>query len=78
MTDKVGMSRNDLEALTEGSNPFIKTVEIQTLPSIETAKPKTYPFMELAQPDIETDATKMTHQLDSGVLPLIEMVRSEN
>jgi hypothetical protein len=62
------MSRNDyLEALAEGSNPFIETVSVQTPPFIETA-----------EPDLKTDAAKITHQPDSNVLPLMETVRSEN
>jgi hypothetical protein len=52
---KAGMSRNDyLEALAEGDNPLMETVE-----------PQAQPFMETVEPDLQTDATKVAHQPDS-------------
>jgi hypothetical protein len=64
---KAGMSRNDyLEALAEGNNPLIETVAPQTQPLIETVAPQTQPFMETVEPDLQTDATKVAHQPDSG------------
>jgi hypothetical protein len=33
-------------------------------PFMETAVPQSFPFMEMVEPDLETDAAKMRHQLD--------------
>ena len=63
---KAGMSRNDyLEALAEGNNLLMETVEPQTQPLMETVEPQTQPLMETVEPDLQTDATKVAHQPDS-------------
>jgi uncharacterized protein YhaN len=64
---KAGMSRNDyLEALAEGNNPLIETVESQTQPFIET--PNT---------EIETDANTIPPP-DIELSPLMETVGADN
>ncbi len=65
---KAGMSRNDyyLEALAEGNNPLIETVE-----------PQTQPFIETENTEIETDANTIP-QPNSELSPLMETVGADN
>ena len=64
---KAGMSRNDyLEALAEGSSPFMETV-----------KPQLQPFMETAETEREVDATNIEKQRDTELYPFIETVLTE-
>ena len=63
---KAGMTRNDYwEALAEGNEPFMETVESQSLP-----------FMETVQPETETDGTNIGRRPNSKLLPFMEMVLS--
>jgi DNA repair exonuclease SbcCD ATPase subunit len=67
VAEKAGMSRNDyLEALAEGNNPFIETVEPQAQPLIETAKSKR-----------EIDKVNIEKQPDTELYPFIETVLTE-
>jgi len=75
---KAGMSRNDyLEALAEGSSPFMETVKPQLQPFMETVKPQLQPFMETAETEREVDATNIEKQRDTELYPFIETVLTE-
>jgi DNA repair exonuclease SbcCD ATPase subunit len=66
VAEKAAMSRNDyLEALAEGNNPLMETVELQF-----------QPFMETAESQLENDDV-MTQQLNSEVSSLMETVQGE-
>src|SRR4028119_756839 len=59
---KAGMSRNDyLEALAEGSSPFM-----------ETAKPQAQPFMETVETEREVDGANIEKQPETELYPFIE------
>jgi len=64
---KAGMTRNDyLEALAEGSSPFMETV-----------KPQPQPFMEAVKTEKEVDGANIEKQPDTEFYPFIETVLSE-
>ena len=64
---KAGMSRNDyLEALAEGSSPFMETV-----------KPQPQPFMETVNSEREVDGANIEKQPDTELYPFIETVLTE-
>jgi len=64
---KAGMSRNDyLEALAEGSSPFMETV-----------KPQPQPLMETVPTEKEVDGTDIEKQPDTELYPFIETVLTE-
>jgi hypothetical protein len=63
---KAGMSGNDyLEAVAEGDNPLMETVESQFLP-----------FMETVRPETETDGANIGDNQIVKLLPFMEMVLS--
>ena len=67
VAEKVGMSRNDyLEALAEGSSPFIEMV-----------KPQTQPLMETAEAERKVDEANIEKQSDTEFYPFIETVLTE-
>jgi hypothetical protein len=64
---KAGMSRNDyLEALAEGSSPFMETV-----------KPQHQPFMETVKTEREVDDVNIEKQPNTELYPFIETVLTE-
>ena len=68
VAEKVGMSRNDyLEALAEGSSPFMEMV-----------KPQTQPLMETVEAERKVDEANIEKQPDTEFYPFIETVGTEN
>jgi len=64
---KAGMSRNDyLEALAEGSSPFM-----------ETAKPQAQRLIETVNAETEVDGVDIEKQPDAELYPFIETVLTE-
>ena len=64
---KAGMSRNDyLEALAEGSSPFM-----------ETARPQAQRLIETVNIDTEVDGVDIEKQPDAELYPFIETVLTE-
>jgi hypothetical protein len=67
VAEKVGMSRNDyLEALAEGSIPFMEMV-----------KPQTPPLMETVEAERKVDEANIEKQPDTEFYPFIETVLTE-
>ncbi len=67
VAEKAGMSRNDyLEALAEGSSPFMEMV-----------KPQTQPFIEAVKAEREVDGPDLEKQPDTELYPFIETVLTE-
>ena len=67
VAEKAGMSRNDyLEALAEGSSPFMEMVE-----------PQVQPLMETVETEREVDEANIEKQPDTEFYPFIETVLTE-
>jgi hypothetical protein len=67
VAEKVGMSRNDyLEALAEGSIPFMEMV-----------KPQTPPLIETVEAERKVDEANIEKQPDTEFYPFIETVLTE-
>ena len=78
VAQKAGMSRNDyLEALAEGSEPFMEMVKPQTQAFMEMVSPEPQPFIEMVDIEREVDEVNIEKQPNIELYPFIETVLTE-